>query len=862
REVALATLARLGIELPREPAAMAEREQALLAELRLDEAGFAALEALPELTDPHQAAILGILNRASTPTFFIDPALWKLMVLTMAAQCLRCGHSPLAAMAYSQYAALLNGAYQDLERGQRFGTLAMRLLERFPDPGLEVKVSNVFHVFVLPWNRSLRESVEPLRALIPRGLQNGDLEFGFYCAIMCTFYRFYTSDPLEDVHREQLAYLALMDRHDMAFHASFLGIWERLVRDLRGEPAQVSGDGAGVSGIYLQLYDCCREAILSYFAGDYEAALAAAQRGVPCAPAGWGLMIFAEHNFFHSLALLAALPAEPEEAREMLAEVEHNQSLMRRWAQRVPENFGARYTLVEAERARAQSDALAAMALYDDAISSARAHGYLREEALACERAAGFYALLGREQISAMYLQDAYLAYRRWGAQIKVQALEEHHPWLARRRAAPVDSWVVAAGTTSGSTRMLDLESVVRASQALSGQLVLDELLAELMKIIIENAGAQRGYLLLAHGDDLTIEAEGDIDTGTYRALPSLPLSDEGEQHTPLARSVVSYVARTHKSLVLSNAADHPPFAQDPHVRARRPRSLLCAPIARHRDLVGVIYLENNLIWDAFTPARLEVVQMLSAQAAISIENARLLGRLARSKEEAERASRAKSDFLASMNHELRTPMNGIIGMLDLMHGTALDDEQRDYLGTAKTAAEQLMRIIRDTLDLSRIEAGKLELEPIRFAFDDCMSTLVRMLYLRMQSEGLSFVEDVADEVPAHLVGDRDRLLQILINLLGNAIKFTPAGGAVSLHAGVVSRDQERVVLRFEVRDTGVGIAAEEQGLIFEPFAQVQMTGSSQRGSGLGLAIAARLVALMHGEISVRSTLGEGSCFS
>jgi predicted ATPase/signal transduction histidine kinase/ActR/RegA family two-component response regulator len=862
REVALATLSLLGIELPRELPAMAEREQALLGELRLDDAGFAALEALPELTDPRQAAILAIINRASTPTFFIDPPLWKLMVLTMAAHCRRHGHSPLAAMAYSQYAALLNGAYQDLERGQRFGTLAMRLLERFPDPGLEVKVGNVFHVFVLPWNRPLRESVEPLRALIPRGLQNGDLEFGFYCAIMCTLYRFYTSDPLDDVHREQLVYLGLMDRYRLAFHRSFLGIWERLVRDLRGEPAQPETDGAGVSGIYLQLYDCCREAIVSYVAGDYEAALAAAQRGVPCAPAGWGLMILAEHNFFHSLALLAALPADPDQVGDMLAQVEYNQTLLRRWAQRVPENFGARYTLVEAERARARNDVLATMALYDDAIASARAHGYSREEALACERAAGFYALLGREQIAAMYLQDAYLAYRRWGALVKVEALEERHPWLARRRAAVGDSWVMPAGTISGSTQMLDLESVVRASQALSSQLVLDELLAELMKIIIENAGAQRGYLLLAHGDGLTIEAEGDLDTGTYRALPSLPLSGDAGRGVRLAQSVVSYVARTQQSLVLRNAADHQPFGQDPHVRARRPRSLLAAPIARHRELVGVIYLENNLIWDAFTPARLEVVQMLSAQAAISIENARLLGRLERSKEEAERASRAKSDFLASMNHELRTPMNGIIGMIDLLHGTALDDEQHDYLGTAKTAAEQLMRIIRDTLDLSRIEAGKLELEPIRFVFDDCLATLVRMLYLRMQSEGLDYVQEVAEDVPAQLVGDRDRLLQILINLLGNAIKFTPAGGTVSLHVGVARRDGDQVLLRFEVRDTGIGIAAEEQALIFEPFAQARVAGSSQGGSGLGLAIAARLVALMQGEISVRSKLGEGSCFS
>jgi signal transduction histidine kinase len=278
----------------------------------------------------------------------------------------------------------------------------------------------------------------------------------------------------------------------------------------------------------------------------------------------------------------------------------------------------------------------------------------------------------------------------------------------------------------------------------------------------------------------------------------------------------VSYVARTHKSLVLRNAGEQQPFAQDPHVRAHRPRSILCVPIGRQGQLVGIVYLENNLTAGAFTPGRVEVVQMLATQAAISIENARLLGNLEQSKQEAERANLAKSDFLASMNHELRTPMNGVIGMLELLHGTALDDEQQDYLTTAQTAAEQLLRIICDTLDFSRIEAGKLDLEPIRFALDDCLATLVRMLSLRIQAEGLRFDVDVADNVPTYLIGDRDRLLQVLINLLGNAIKFTPAGGSVSLQVGVESRAAEQALLRFDVRDTGVGIAAHEQASIFQ----------------------------------------------
>jgi CheY-like chemotaxis protein len=206
--------------------------------------------------------------------------------------------------------------------------------------------------------------------------------------------------------------------------------------------------------------------------------------------------------------------------------------------------------------------------------------------------------------------------------------------------------------------------------------------------------------------------------------------------------------------------------------------------------------------------------------------------------------------------------MNGVIGMIELLFGTSLDDEQRDYLTSARTAAEQLMRIIRDTLDLSRIEAGKLELEPIRFDLHDCLATLVRMMHLRTQSEGLAFDVHVADDVPPYLVGDRDRLLQILINLVGNAIKFTPAGGSISVHVRAHTLAPDRALLAFDVRDTGIGIAAEEQQAIFQPFTQARAAHASHSGTGLGLAIASRLVALMRGSITVQSQLEHGSCFS
>jgi predicted ATPase/signal transduction histidine kinase len=859
-------LALLGVVLPREPAARQALEQELCAELDLDEAGFAALEHLPALADPHEANVMRLLIRASGSAYLTDPGLWTLIVATMAVRSMHHGHSALAALSYASYGGVLCSKGQDLERGYRFAALAMRLIERFPDPALAVKIEGTFFMLVMPWSRPMRDYVEPHRALIQRALQVGDIEYACFTAVQCSKLRYLLGEPLDDVHREQLAYLALIERHHMPFARVLAGVWEQLVRALLS-PTGFSSEPEDLQPHpHIGIYQCCSLTILRYVAGEYEAALEVAQDGAQYAGAGAGTLILAEHTAWYSLAILAALPADPERARALLDQVERSQALLGRWAALVPENFRHWHTLIEAERARVRGDTLATMALYDEAVEIAGAGGHLCEEAVAGERAARFYAGLGRAKIARPYLEHAYHAYRRWGAQAKVLQMEAQHPWLARRPASAMESSTASTPSSSGSSQMLDVESVVRASQAISSQLVLDALLAELMKIIVENAGAQRGYLLLVQGGGLAIEAEGDAAAARYRALPSLALDRYADA---LALSAVAYVARTRKSLVLGDASAEDQLAHDSYIRAHGPRSLLCAPIARHGDLVGLVYLENNLAADAFTPSRVEMVQMLASQAAISIENARLLHTLRlskedaeRAREEAERASRAKSEFLASVNHELRTPMNGIIGMIELMRGTALDAEQQDYLATARTAAEQLMRIIRDTLDLSRIEAGRLELEPIRFTLADCLATLERMLVTRIQTQGLAFARDVAAGVPAQLVGDRDRLLQVLINLLGNAIKFTPAGGAVSLHVRVLDRSTEHVLLGFDVRDTGIGIAAAEQAHIFQPFTQVRGPGAPAGGTGLGLAIASRLVALMDGTITVQSEPGQGSCFS
>ena len=476
-----------------------------------------------------------------------------------------------------------------------------------------------------------------MRRAFAAAQQAGELSYAAYsCADLVTNF-LAAGEPLGEVEREVENALDFARKAKFGLVADVIVGQLALVRSLRGANSALasSDDTAFEERVFEQRLESdprltkpmglywIRKLQALFFAGDNVSAVAAAAKA---APSLWALPTdfeLAEYHFYGALTLAAACETATSAQRQRhLEAISRHHETIAAWAKNCPENFANRAALLGAEIARLEGRELEAEQFYEAAIRSARSSGFVQNEAIANELAARFYMARGLKKISDTYLRDARDCYVRWGADGKVRQLDQSHPYL-RGPARPL-----APGTTfDAPVEQLDVGAMFKASQALSGEIVLSSLIETLMRMAIEHAGAERGILILFRNNEARIAAEA----ATSRGKVEVTLQEKVVSHRDLPESALDHVVRTRASLIMDDATASNLFPDDEYVRERRPKSVLCVPVIKQAKLVGALYLENNLTPNAFTPQRIAVLEFLASQAAISLENAYLYADLVRS---------------------------------------------------------------------------------------------------------------------------------------------------------------------------------------------------------------------------------------
>jgi PAS domain S-box-containing protein len=634
-EVCLQYLRRIGVDWSPHPAKnQVEREYTRIWR-QLGARAIEELVDLPLMTDSDCRATLDVLSVLATPAWYADENLHDLVGAHMANLSLEHGNSDGSCHAYALLGTILGSNLGQYQAGFRFGKLAVDLIEKRGLQRFKARVYNAFGHHIIPWARHLHDGRIWNRRAFNAAKESGDLTYAAFSSSNMIANLLAGGDPLEEVQREAEEGLKFSRKMRFELVSDYLIVALKLIRTLRGLTPKFGSfnDAEFDESRFEQRLEhpglapaACRYWIRKlqarFYAGDYASAVAAAAKA-HLVHRRQSFFEVAEYSFYSALAHAALCRSESaaERGRYREAVATHYRQL-EIWNENCPENFGSCAALVGAEIARIESRDLEAMHLYQQAIRSAHANGFIHHEAITYEVAARFYAARGFDRIADAYFLEARYRYLRWGALGKVRQLDERYPHLQGERA-PASS----TATIGTPVERLDLETVIKASQAVSGEIVLEKLIETLLEIAVEHAGAERGLLILPHGEEQRIEAEAR--TGRDKAEVHLGQKLVGPTEVP--ESLLRYVVRTGESVILDDASVQNQFSEDEYLRQRRSRSILCLPLVKQAKLMGVLYLENNLAPGVFTSSRIALLELLASQAAISLDNARLYSDLQRS---------------------------------------------------------------------------------------------------------------------------------------------------------------------------------------------------------------------------------------
>jgi len=549
--------------------------------------------------------------------------------------------------AFCNYSLVAVSVFEDYQTAYKFGNFAFRVEKEINNDKLKSKINFWYGIGVVFWQEHLKLSIDFLQDSYFYSLDFRDLAYTLSSCYWIILTKIALGNNLDTIAEELEKYAIILQQT-----VPFRDVWNlsrHLILNLKGlTNDKYSLSSAGFDeqefinramqledpNFQLRFYQQHKIQILFLF-NNYSEALKIINEYAHTGDAQKGLMTEPEYYFYYSLILTGAyFQVSPEEQDKFTDILAKNQAKMKIWADNCQENFLHKYLLITAEIARIEGQYLKAIELYDRAIESAKAHEYIQDEAIANELAAKFYLGRNRLKIAKIYLMDACHAYSQWGATAKVKDLENSYPQLILKTAEEIVlenqesdiNYTAKTLTIDNPNLSLDLMAIIKASQTITSEIVLEKLLDKFLRILMENTSAEISYLILEQNQKLVVIANGSGEQN--QILVDRPIAVDNNPNLPL--SLINYVYRTRQSLVFNDGTKEERFAEDPYIVRNQPKSLLCTPIINQGKFIGLLYLENNLVSEIFTPEQLEALMILSTQVAIALENALLYADLDR----------------------------------------------------------------------------------------------------------------------------------------------------------------------------------------------------------------------------------------